>query len=187
MNCTFTEFNGRDIALWARLLSRLATETWRETFVGRGYYTAEIVEGYVSEAFAVAKITAELADHRNHFLVVKSGEDVVGYAKIEERSVEACISTTKPLYLSRFYLVSSAHGKGVAKKLLDAVCAKALVLGYESLWLSVWELNVPAVKFYLKHGFKKDGAWEYPFTSHGKHYVDIDWLMSFRISGNAKH
>ena len=181
MDFTIFEYNRRDIQQWAQVLSRVATQTWSDTFIGRGYYTEEIIKGYTHHAFSIAKITEELTDALSHFLIVKSGDEVIGYAKIEERSVEPCISTKKPLYLSRFYLDRSAHGKGVAKKLLDAVFAKALDLGYQSIWLSVWELNVPAVKFYLKHGFKKDGEWEYPFTSNGTNYVDIDWLMSSNI------
>ncbi len=181
MDYNIFEYNRKNIPHWARELSRVATQTWSDTFIGRGYYTAEIVRGYTDNAFSIAKTTEELTDESGHFFMVQNGDDVIGYAKLEERSVEPCISTTMPLYLARFYLDRSAHGTGVAKKLLDAVCAKTLELGYQSIWLSVWEPNIPAVKFYLKHGFKKDGEWEYPLTSNGTHYVDIDWLMSFTV------
>jgi GNAT superfamily N-acetyltransferase len=83
--------------------------------------------------------------------------------------------------LSRFYLDRSVHGSGLAKKLLDSVNGTAEARGFLSLWLSVLELNVPAVKFYTKHGFIKVGEWEYPYTSHGKRYIDIDWLMVRQI------
>jgi diamine N-acetyltransferase len=176
------ELTHREAAAWAKPLSLFAAQTWSDAFTGRGYYTPEIVKGYTDVAFTEAGFDLELADPRNHFFIVELDGRLVGYAKLEERPTEPCILTERPIYLSRFYLDRSVHGTGVAKKFLDFVTGKASTLGFRSLWLSVWELNVPAVKFYEKHHFVKAGEWEYPFTSHGKQYIDIDWLMAWTIA-----
>lgn len=162
---------------WVAPLAALSSRLWSETFTGLSYYTPEIVKGYVDVAFTEAMIEAELFDEKNLFLLVEVDGVLVGYAKLEMRKPVAVIQSEKPIYLSRLYLDRRCHGTGLAKKVLDRISEEARALGFLSLWLSVYELNVPAVKFYKKQGFQKVGEWDYPFTSHGKTYVDIDWLM----------
>ncbi len=178
MVCNIREIDCQEAKVWAAPLAIVGAKLWSATFTGLAYYTPEIVKGYTDLAFTDAVLESELSDPKNRFLAVESNGEVVGYAKLEMRKSEPCIQTKNPMYLSRFYLDRSHHGTGLAKKLLDAVNDTATSLGFLSLWLSVWELNVPAVKFYTKHGFAKVGEWEYPFTSQGKQYVDIDWLMT---------
>ena len=166
-----------DAGQWGAPLTKLARRLWSETFTGLSYYTPEIVKGYTDVAFTEAILEGEISDEKNQFFIVEGDGVLVGYAKMEIRKPVEIIQSKKPIYLSRLYLDRQCHGTGLAKRVLDRLNDKAGALGFLSLWLSVYELNVPAVKFYKKHGFQKVGEWDYPFTSHGKQYVDIDWLM----------
>lgn len=44
-------------------------------------------------------------------------------------------------------------GKGVGKKLMDVCINKAKEISKQTIWLSVWEHNITAIKFYKRQGF----------------------------------
>lgn len=159
-------------------LSALGKKTFAETFVGKSYYTLEIIEGYTETAFAPAVLREELQDPNVQYLALYIDDGLAGYAKVVERDAEPCVEHLRPLYLERIYLDKSYQRGGHGKRLLEAVYDEARAKGYEWLWLSVWEFNEPAVAFYLKNGFSKAGEWDWPYESRGVKYVDRDWIMA---------
>lgn len=163
----------------ASAIAELGARAFAETFVGREYYTQEIVDGYTANAFAVPKIEAELHDSKNTYhLIYDESSKLVGYSKLVEKKPPECIKNLHAIYLERIYLAKDAKSKGYGSVLLKNCFAIARAKFYPMLWLSVWEFNHEAVEWYYKKGFKKAGSWEWPFESHGKKYVDIDWIFT---------
>jgi ribosomal protein S18 acetylase RimI-like enzyme len=171
----------RAVAADAAAISRLASRTFAETFVGLAYYTQELIDGYTAKAFAPETIAAELASpHVQYFLATRDGEPVA-YAKVMVRDRPPCITDPHAIYLERLYVAKGAKGSGLGRRLVDLCYATARGWGGTSLWLSVWEHNEPAQEFYKKLGFARVGAWDWPFESGGQRYVDLDYLMTIRI------
>ena len=55
--------------------------------------------------------------------------------------------------LSRFYVDSPYHGKGIASVLMQETLEQLKLKSARSLWLSVWQESQQAIRFYLKQGF----------------------------------
>jgi ribosomal protein S18 acetylase RimI-like enzyme len=54
-------------------------------------------------------------------------------------------------------------------------------MGYESLWLGVWDMNKPAISFYKKFGFSEVGSHPWKFQHGNIDYEDIDLIMSLNL------
>lgn len=161
----------------AEVLARLGARTFAETFVGKAYYTQEIVDGYTQRAFDPEALRLELADDKVCFFLAQIDDVYAGYAKTEDRKPEPCVKEPDALYLSRFYVVKGAQGRGLGAALMTAVYAEAVARRKSWIWLSVWEHNERAQSFYRKYGFERVGAWDWPFESGGKTYVDLDYIF----------
>jgi ribosomal protein S18 acetylase RimI-like enzyme len=165
----------------AETLARLGQQTFAETFVGKSYYTEEIIGGYTAVAFDPERLRAELADPSVQYLLLEDGGAALGYAKLVEREPPPCVTATDAIYVERLYVKLGTQRRGHGKALLEAIFHEARLRRRSWLWLSVWEHNDQALAFYAKHGFHRAGEWDWAFESHGVRYVDLDYIMMVRV------
>jgi ribosomal protein S18 acetylase RimI-like enzyme len=166
----------------AAQLSRLAAETFRDTF-GRDNRPADM-DRYVVEAFTADRQAAEIADPDGIVLLAErslaSGPEasgaprLVGYAHLVSGPAPAAVTGAVPLELKRLYVAHAWHGRGVAQALMDAALEAARARGARTLWLGVWERNARAAAFYGKCGFRRVG--ETTFVLGGD--IQTDWLLA---------
>jgi len=135
----------------AQRLAELGQTTFVEAFAEQN--RPEDMALYLQQAFGVAQQTQELADPRTTFLLLLHDETPIGYAKLMDHAVPACVTGPHPLEIARFYLLQAWVGRGVASHLMQACVDRAVGLGYETLWLGVWEHNLRAQAFYRKWNF----------------------------------
>lgn len=64
----------------------------------------------------------------------------------------------------RFYIDKPWHGRGIARRLMDATLELAKSLDAKSVWLGVWERNPRAIAFYRKCGFEHIGEHDFMFA-----------------------
>ena len=76
-----------------------------------------------------------------------------GYARIEDSKVY--LKHPKHAYLGFMYVKPEYRGKGVNKKVVDALEGWAAKRGITEFRLDVYSENSPAIKAYEKIGFKK--------------------------------
>ncbi|QWC86772.1 GNAT family N-acetyltransferase [Nocardioidaceae bacterium] len=96
-------------------------------------------------------LTAAARGDRDRFLVVRSGERLIGFVSCGpgRDATQALIPDTE---LQALNVRAEAHGQGVGLALLQAA------IGGASAHLWVLEGNHRAIRFYEKHGFVADGA-----------------------------
>lgn len=167
------------------ILSELGRITFAETFVGKAYYTQELIDDYSKIAFAEDLLASEITQEKIQYYLIQIDREYCGYIKIKEREPIECVRDLNALYLERFYLKKSAQRRGLGKIMLAKVFEEARARGYSALWLSVWEHNYPALNFYNKHGFVRAGEWDWIFESQGKKYVDLDYIYTCEIPVGA--
>ena len=63
------------------------------------------------------------------------------------------IKNKKSLEIERIYVKQEFHGKHLGKQLLQKAIEIAKEYNYQYIWLAVWERNLKAIAFYIKHGF----------------------------------
>jgi len=76
-----------------------------------------------------------------------------GYARIEK--AKPYLQHIEKAYLGFMYIVPEHRGKGINKKIIDALKDWSLSKNVTEIRLDVYELNIAAIKAYEKAGFAK--------------------------------
>jgi ribosomal protein S18 acetylase RimI-like enzyme len=84
-------------------------------------------------------------------VAVDEADRVIGFVAAEFRA------WNRRLVLWHLYVDRAARGKGVARRLVDAIQAQAERAGALHIWLETSNLNVPGVKAYAQLGFHVSG------------------------------
>lgn len=134
-------------------------------------YPADRLERHIAQHFTPVRQRAELADAARWTLRVADADRWVAFGMVHAGSERpACVVGARPAELERFYVDPSAHGTGLAVRLLHAVVARATAQGHGVLWLNVWRQNARAKRFYAREGFAHVGT--HPFLFDGTPELD---------------
>jgi ribosomal protein S18 acetylase RimI-like enzyme len=160
----------------ALLLSDLSTITFIETY--RGSCDDEDITSFIDRCFNEDAIIAELDDADDHYYIAFADGFPAGYMRLKEDAGEYPLTVKyKAIELKRIYVLREYHSQQIGSALISFALRKAALLGYELLWLGVWEENKKAISFYLKHGFT-DINQTYPFYVGNTQQTDR-WMTKF--------
>lgn len=106
------------------------------------------------------------------FLIAElSGAGVAGYIRMTPPTPLA--SNAHVRQIQGLAVDEWARGKGVARALLKAACARARAQGAERLTLRVLGHNAPARKLYTSLGFEVEGVLPREFVLDGRYVDDV--------------
>jgi len=134
-------------------LQNIAKQTFFDTF--SPHNTAENMELYMKEGFTIDKLSAELQNENSEFYFALSGNEVVGYLKINTGAAQTEVKNSNGLEIERIYVSKDFQGRKVGQILYDHALQIAQDKGATYVWLGVWEENHRAIKFYKKNGFQE--------------------------------
>lgn len=131
----------------------------------------ENVQKAVRDYYGVEAQQADLANDRilNCLCIVEN--KIAGLAQVKPPTSDA---EPQGFELSRFYVDSRYHGKGIAPVLMEKTLDMLRLHSAKSLWLSVWQESQQAVRFYQKQGFAISGETVFMIGDDAME----DWLMS---------
>lgn len=153
MNINITRVQPADIGS----LQMIGRQTFIETF--EQHNTPENMQHYLQESFSEQKLSSELNDTGSEFYFALSGEQVIGYLKINTGASQMELKDQNSLEIERIYVAQEFHGKKVGQILFEYAIQIARNRHYDFVWLGVWEHNARALRFYEKNGFV-------PFDKH---------------------
>lgn len=156
----------------AEPLSSLGRKTFLETFEKDN--TPEDMDSYLNQTFSVGLQLAEIRDSTRIIEIARIQGEPAGFLHLLKGSADPSVTTPKPIELLRLYVDARFHGKGVGAALMDRCLMLSRDLGYETLWLGVWERNFRAQAFYQKYGFSKVGTHGFQLGSD----LQTDWILS---------
>ncbi len=139
----------------AEIIAAISSQTFYDSFAAQN--TKEDVEKHLQECYNLSTMQEELADANNIFLLAYEKEHLVGYAKLREEAKEESKDLAQPIEIERIYSVKNMIGKGIGKALMQKCVAIAKEKNKQTIWLGVWEKNLPAIAFYERWGFEKFG------------------------------
>ena len=139
----------------AAALARLAEETFRDTFSASN--AAENMQRHCETTYGQPLQLAEIRSPDMETWLVEDDGRLVAYTQLRRGTAPAVVSARVPIEIQRFYVQVDAHGKGVARALMEHVVARARQLCTDVVWLGVWEHNPRAIAFYRKWGFEVVG------------------------------
>lgn len=159
----------------ASALAAFCAATFVDTF---GHlYPAEDLTAYLGATYTLAQIGAEIADPEIHYRLAFDAGRIVGYSMTGALKLTPPAPVTEPaLELRRLYVAPEAKGAGVAQALMDEAVAWSRDRGAAALYLSVWENNLRAQRFYRRYGF--EGVGEHAFMVGAVRDRDLIWKLA---------
>ncbi|HEU0300949.1 MAG TPA: GNAT family N-acetyltransferase [Longimicrobium sp.] len=145
----------------APALAELARRSFVDAF-GEGSDPHDLAL-HVARGYGQAQQAAEIAHPRITTLVAEVDGRLAAYAMIRRDEVPECVPDRTAAMIARFYVDRPWHGRGLARRLMDAALDEVRALGARSVWLGVWEMNHRAIAFYAKCGYRDVGSHTYLF------------------------
>lgn len=139
------------------ILQNIGRQTFSETFTENN--TAENMQKYLEEGFAIQKLTSELQNENSQFYFAQLEDVVLGYLKINFGASQTELKDNKAVEIERIYVLQAFQGKKIGQLLYEKAMQIAKEVKAEYIWLGVWEENNKAIHFYTKNGFV-------PFDKH---------------------
>ena len=138
-------------------LSALASRTYADTF---GHtMTADELKKALVETRSEKYFT--LVFNKDVLLVAEENGELIGYiqfGRVEIKSIEA---TNQDRELKRIYIDKNNQGKGIGKKLMDAMLEYPEMKSANKIYLDVWAENDKAIGLYVKYGFTVIGETDF--------------------------
>jgi ribosomal protein S18 acetylase RimI-like enzyme len=139
------------------LLQIIGRQTFSETFSSSN--SAENMQKYLEESFAVEKLALELQNENSKFYFAQIEAEVVGYLKINFGASQTELKDNKAVEIERIYILQAFQRNKIGQLLYEKAKQVAIDSKASYMWLGVWEENQKAIKFYTKNGFV-------PFDKH---------------------
>ncbi|ASZ12138.1 GNAT family N-acetyltransferase [Chitinophaga pendula] len=150
-------------------LQRISIQTFVDTFASHN--AERDMAQYLEESFSQEKLMAELGDAGSAFYFARSGEQVIGYVKINTGAAQTEVLGDRALEIERIYVRKEYHGKNIGQLLYEQAFRIAREKDMDFVWLGVWEKNARALRFYEKNGFSPFG--QHIFRLGGDDQIDI--------------
>ena len=157
-------------------LRSLSTVTFKQTFAAQN--TKENILLYLKKNLSSKKLKKEISNPNSKFYFVYEKNKIIGYLKLNfNESQREKMYLHNGFEIERIYLTEEFQGKGLGEKILNKILNMGKEMGYNKLWLGVWENNFRAIKFYKKYGFKKFGQYNFKLGND----LQTDYLLEIDI------
>lgn len=132
-------------------LQNIGRQTFYETFSGAN--STENMQAYLEEGFSLEKLEKELTNKDSEFYFATSGDQIIGYLKINFASAQTEIRDLHSLEIERIYVLQAFQGQRIGQMLYAKCLEIANLRNLKYVWLGVWNQNQKAIRFYEKNGF----------------------------------
>jgi ribosomal protein S18 acetylase RimI-like enzyme len=137
--------------------------------------TPDNIAAAVDQHYGEPAQARQIADPSRCNLIAEGADGQwLGHAQLRfDGSTPEPVAPRPAAELARFYVDAAFHGRGVAQAMMSEVERIARDRGATSLWLSVWQEQPQAVRYYEKSGFVRTGTLVFVVGDDPKD----DWLM----------
>ena len=143
---------------------------------------------YCDEAFTPERFQSEMGNPHSAFWLAhienlsaeasaKEGQ-LVAYIKLNFDRCPPELEGKKTVQVERIYVDAPFQGRRIGEKLLDFAYEQARAAGAEWLWLSVWQANPPAVRFYERCGYEICGTDLFQLGNDPQ----LDWVVRKKVT-----
>lgn len=139
-----------------RRLRPVAREIFAQTF-GRDF-DARPFAAFCDEVYgAGGGMERDFSDPTIAWKVATVRDEPIGYAKVTPLRAPFSGASASALELQQLYVVKDRHGSGVADRLMKWALSISRERGAEELYLTVFDHNERAKRFYTRYGFGEVG------------------------------
>lgn len=135
----------------ATALAEFGERAFRDAFASGN--TAEDLDAYCAATYGSVQQQREIEDPAAIVLLAYREETLIAFSYLRREETQ-----WGDIYLSRFYVDRTWHGRGVAQTLMEETETAARNLGGTQMWLTVWEHNPRGIAYYAKSGWTEVGT-----------------------------
>jgi GNAT superfamily N-acetyltransferase len=140
----------------ASSLGAMARQAFSDTFAH--LYDPAPLTQFLEEAYGPGgSMERGLADPSIRWQVAAVGDRQIGYVKLSPLVAPAPEPQPGAIELQQIYVLSPWHGRGVADRLINWAFDTARAEGAPEIYLTVFDHNARAKRFYGRHGFSEVG------------------------------
>ncbi len=139
----------------ALCLGVLSTQVFLDTYAAGGIDAAIAHEAL--DLHCVAAYDGLLADPAVTILLAERAGRLVGFAQARHGVADPLVPVAAAAELGRLYVQEGFTGRGLGRDLLRQAEKAAAARGAEMLWLTAWEGNARALRFYPRCGYDELG------------------------------
>ena len=133
-----------------------AREIFSDTFAH--LYDQAPFDSFLDEAYGPGgRMERDLADLSIRWRIAVAGEMPIGYAKLSRLTAPAPTPLPGAMELQQIYVLRAWHGKGIADELMEWALDTARADGAPEIYLTVFDHNQRAKRFYTRYGFGEVG------------------------------
>jgi diamine N-acetyltransferase len=148
----------------AAVLRTMARRCFADSFAH--LFDREPFEQFLNEVYGKgASMSRELLDTNIEWLIAEVGGEIIGYAKLRPLAAPAPNPKQGALELQQIYVLREWHGRGVAERLMHWALDRARTLAAPEIYLTVFDHNERAKRFYMRHGFVEVGRCSFQLGS----------------------
>jgi GNAT superfamily N-acetyltransferase len=137
---------------FASSLGAMARQAFSETFAH--LYDPIQFSQFLDEAYGLGgSMERGLTDPSICWQIAAIDNQPIGYAKLSQLTAPAPSPRAGAMELQQIYVLSPWHGKGVAGRLINWALETARSKGAPEIYLTVFDHNTRAKRFYSRHGF----------------------------------
>lgn len=162
------------------LLNRLAPVA-REVFVDTfaHLYEAAAFDRFCDETYRPGgTLSRDFEAAGVRWRVAVAAGEPIGYAKLTPLRVPAVDPDSSALELQQLYVLRDWHGAGVAAGLMEWALETARADGVREVYLTVFDHNERAKRFYARYGFEEVGRCTFQLGDR----IDDDRIWRVRLS-----
>lgn len=141
----------------AGALAALARDTWVDTF--GALYPPEDLAAYLAAKYGEPIQRAEIEDADTLYFLAERDGALIGYCMVGR--LDLPVEDDNAVELHRLYLRAEAKGAGVGPALMERALVWARERNARAMYLSVWENNHRAQRFYRRYGFVDHSEWDF--------------------------
>ncbi|WP_158943214.1 GNAT family N-acetyltransferase [Granulicella sp. S190] len=140
----------------ASALGAMARRAFSDTFAP--LYDPVPFEQFLDEAYGPGgAMESDLCDPSVRWQVAAIGDQLIGYVKLSPLRASAPEPQPGAVELQQIYVLSRWQGQGVAERLMNWALDTARADGASEIYLTVFDHNARAKRFYSRHGFSEVG------------------------------
>ncbi len=144
-----------DAGMLERLLP-VARRIFTATFARN--YDAAAFERFCDETYSLGgAMSRDFGVPGVRWQVAIADGEPIGYAKLTPLRAPAPDAAPGAMELQQIYVLADWHGTGVAERLMQWGLAEASASGAPEVYLTVFDHNERAKRFYTRHGFEEVG------------------------------
>ena len=142
----------------AVLLAELGARIFRES---SPHTPHEDLESYLKESFTCEKFLAYLSVKSAAALILERSGQAIGYALLYPGQAPNRLGPPPSIQLKRLYILEEWTGRRWGDVLMARCLEYVRQSSFGSIWLTVWENNGRAIRFYERWGFQKVGVYDF--------------------------